>query len=341
MLKHCVIGFSALAFAGAALAQERSHTLKFAHWVPPTHPIHVQAVLPWTKAIEAASGGTLKWTIFPAGQLGKAEDHYDLVRDGIADASWVNPGFNAGRWPVIGAAQIPQIMADTRGGSAAMTEWYQQYASREMGDVKVCFVHSLFPLTFHTKKRITRPEDLKGLKIRPSSAMEAQFIRNFGGAAVPGTFPETRDMLERGVADGTTGVWASLIAFGIHTAVKYHIDMAWTVTPYVIPINKAKYDGFSPAQKKAIDANCNADAARRFASPLYEFEANGLQKLQSMGDKDRVVYKPTAEDLAAWRAGVPAVKAIWAKEVAAKGYDADVVYNDLVERVKKQGAESR
>ena len=81
--------------SGAAPAQDV--TLRLSHWVPPTHPIDAKSLTPWTEAITAASGGTIKFEIVPAGQLGKPEDHYDLARDGIADVAWLNPGINAGR----------------------------------------------------------------------------------------------------------------------------------------------------------------------------------------------------------------------------------------------------
>lgn len=330
-----------VATSGAACAQESTVTLKFAHWVPPAHPIHQRSVGGWTKAVEESSGGTIKWMIFPAGQLGKAEDHYDIAKDGIADAAWINPGFSAGRFPVIGAAQMPQLIADGRTGSAALDDWYKQYAPREMPDVKICLVHTMYPLTFHAKKPIKRPEDLKGLKIRPSSAIEAAYLRSIGASPVPGTFPETRDMLDRGVIDGTTGVWASMIAFGIHKSVLQHIDLPFTVVPYVLAINKSKYDKLSARQKQAIDANCNAESAATFGGHLYDFELDGLKRLLAMGDKGRVVYKPTPDDVEAWRATIPAVKAAWSKEVSAKGYDAEAIFNSLVTKVKERNAQPK
>ena len=108
----------------------------------------------------------------------------------------------------------------------------------------------------------------------------------------------------------------------------------------MLAINKTRYEKLSPRQKKAIDDNCNADAAATFGGYLYDFERDGLRRLIEMGDKDRVVYKPTAEDLAAWRATIPPVKAAWAKEVSAKGFDPDAVFNDLVARVRKVGAQA-
>ena len=37
------------------------------------------------ESIQAATNGTVKVALFPSQQLGKAFDHYDMARDGIAD----------------------------------------------------------------------------------------------------------------------------------------------------------------------------------------------------------------------------------------------------------------
>ena len=42
----------------------------------------------------------------------------------------------------------------------------------------------------YTKKPVRKLEDLKGMKIRPSSSAEATLIRMAGGSAVPGANPQ-------------------------------------------------------------------------------------------------------------------------------------------------------
>ena len=86
------------AAAGSAAAQDKPVELKFAHWLPAQHSLAVTGCIPSAKSVEAASGGSIKVAIFPAQQLGKAPDHYDLARDGIAQMAWINPGYQAGRW---------------------------------------------------------------------------------------------------------------------------------------------------------------------------------------------------------------------------------------------------
>ena len=91
--------------------------------------------------------------IYPAEQLGKAFDHYDMARDGIADMTYINPGYQPGRFPIIGAGELPFLMANAKGGSSAIDAWYRKYAAAEMKDVKFClaFVHD--PGSFHSRTK--------------------------------------------------------------------------------------------------------------------------------------------------------------------------------------------
>ena len=71
--------------------------LKLSSWVPAQHPLN-PSLMAWAEDIKKASGGTITATLFPSEQLGKAFDHYDMARDGIADFAYVNPGYQPGRF---------------------------------------------------------------------------------------------------------------------------------------------------------------------------------------------------------------------------------------------------
>ena len=94
--------------AGTAFAQDKPIELKFSHWVPATHPI-VKSAEEWGQSISKASNGSIKVTIFPAQQLGRAFDHYDMARDGIAELTYANPGYAPGRFPVVSAGELPFV----------------------------------------------------------------------------------------------------------------------------------------------------------------------------------------------------------------------------------------
>src|SRR5208283_4068512 len=91
LFKVCGAAFLGLALGiGAASAEDKTFELKLSHWVPPTHPLN-KAIEEWGADVEKASGGTITYKVFPSQQLGKAFDHYDIARDGIADFVYVNP----------------------------------------------------------------------------------------------------------------------------------------------------------------------------------------------------------------------------------------------------------
>ena len=96
-LKLC--GLAALGLAlglGTASAQDKTFELKLSHWVPPSHPLQ-KAIEQWGDDIQKASNGTITYKVYPSQQLGKAFDHYDMARDGIADVTYVSPGYQPGR----------------------------------------------------------------------------------------------------------------------------------------------------------------------------------------------------------------------------------------------------
>ena len=109
-------------------------------------------------SIEKASNGTIKTAIFPSEQLGKAFDHYDMARDGIADLTYVNPGYQPGRFPIIAVGQMPFTFADAKKGTAALDAWYRKHAATEMKDTHFCFAF------IHDPGDLSRPQEGRGAR---------------------------------------------------------------------------------------------------------------------------------------------------------------------------------
>jgi TRAP-type C4-dicarboxylate transport system substrate-binding protein len=322
--------------AGSALAADQTVQLKLSHWVPAAHPLH-PALQAWAADIEKESGGTIKSTIFPAQQLGKAVDHYDMARDGIADFAYVNPGYQPGRFPIIAAGELPFLMENAKGGSEALDAWYRKYAAKEMKDVHFClaFVHD--PGVFNSRdKKIMVPADINGLKVRPADATIGQFVTLLGGTNVQASAPEARDVLERGVADAITFPWNSLILFGIDKATKYHMDAPLYVTTFVWVMNKAKYEGMSTAQKKVIDDHCTTAWAEKIAAPWADWEAAGRDKIKHEAGHE--VYPITADQLAQWRKAAQPLTAKWAEGAKQAGVDPEKTLAGLKDELAKYKA---
>jgi TRAP-type C4-dicarboxylate transport system substrate-binding protein len=313
--------------AGLAQAQaDKPVMLKLSSWVPAQHPLN-PSLLAWAESLKKASNNTITATLFPSEQLGKAFDHYDMARDGISDFSYVNPGYQPGRFPIMAGASLPFLFSNAKGGTAAIDAWYRQYAAQEMKDVKFCFAFVHDPGTFHARKKIILPSDIKGMKIRPATSTIGQMVTALGGTNVQASAPESRDMLERGVADAITFPWGSIPLFGIDKVVKYHMDVPLYVTPFVWVMNKSKYDALSTAQKKVIDDHCTNDWAAKFASPWADYERAGLEKVKALPGHE--VYKITDAQLSEWKKSAEPLRTKWADDVKKAGGDSDAIWKEL------------
>jgi TRAP-type C4-dicarboxylate transport system substrate-binding protein len=316
-------------------AQDKSVTLRMSSWVPAQHPLN-PALIAWAEDIKKASGGTITATLFPSQQLGKAFDHYDMARDGIADFAYVNPGYQPGRFPVMAGASLPFLFSNGKSGSAAIDAWYRQYAATEMKDVKFCFAFVHDPGTLHSTKKIVMPSDIKNLKVRPATDTVGQMVTVLGGTNVQASAPEARDILERGVADAIAFPWGSLSLFGIDKVVKYHLDTPLYVTPFVWVMNKDKYNAMSVSQKKVIDDHCTSEWAEKVAAPWADFEFGGRAKMAAL--PGHVLTKLTPAQVGAWKKAVAPVEARWAEDVKKAGQDPKAVMDSLEKSLNKYKA---
>jgi TRAP-type C4-dicarboxylate transport system substrate-binding protein len=340
MGRLAVTGLALLGFAltqtSSALAQDKQVQLRFSHWVPTSHPMHVAAVS-WAESIEKASNGSIKVALFPAQQLGKAFDHYNMARDAIADISHVNPGYEPGRFPVVAAVELPFIFSNSKDGSAALDSWYRRYAEREMKDVRYCLSFAHDPGTFHfTKKKVVLPGDISGLKVRPPNAVIASWMRQLGALNVQASAPEIRDVLEKGVAEAAGAPWGSMGLFGIDKVTKYHIDAPFYVSEQVWVLNKEKYASLSAAQKAVMDQHCSSEWALKIATPWADFESGGKDKVKALAGHE--VYPLTPEQLAAWRKSAEPVVAEWEADVRKAGLDPKAILDDLKRTVAQYKA---
>jgi TRAP-type C4-dicarboxylate transport system substrate-binding protein len=336
--KVCAV-FAAIVFAlglGTASAQDKTFELKLSHWLPRSHPLH-KSLEEWGDSIEQDSGGTIKYKIYPAQQLGNALDHYDMARDGIADLGYVNPGYQPGRFPIFDAANLPFMLSNAKAGSGALDDWYRQYATTEMKDVKFCFAGAHDPGSFHSRtKKIVVPSDLAGMKIRPAQASMASLVTELGGTNVQAAAPEVRDILEKGVADAVTFPWGSIILFGVDKVTKYHMAAALYTTGFVWVMNKDTYASMSPSQQKVIDNHCNRDWAEKVAAPWADFEHDGIARLKA--EPDHEVYPLTTSQLDQWKAAAMPVVQAWSTAVRKAGSDPDVVLKDLKAQLAKSNS---
>lgn len=333
---NTTVAVAALLTASVLPATAADVELSLAHWLPPTHPMHSGGISEWVESVNTASDGRIKINIFPAAQLGNAADHYDMTRDGIADIGYVNPGYQAGRFPIYSVIEIPFHVREVDNGSGALHEWYAKYAEIEMPEVKFCLMNPHDPGTIHSAKEIKVPEDIKGKNIRAAHATMARFVSLLGGSSVQVPANEAREAISRGMADAITFPWNSVYIFGIDPVVTYHLDFPFYISNQLLLINRGVYDGMSEENRKVIDDHCTVEWSQKFSAGWAENERSGREKMIDSGT--HTLYAPTDAEIALWReAAVPLVDQ-WKDDVRKAGQDPDPIYNEYRAILEKYGS---
>ncbi|MGE3988954.1 MAG: TRAP transporter substrate-binding protein [Pseudorhodoplanes sp.] len=322
--------------AGVFPPAERNVELKFSHWVPTAHPLH-GTIQSWADSIKRASNGTIDVKVFPAQQLGKALDHYNMARDGIADITFVNPAYEPTRFPIVSRLELPFTATNATAGSVALDAWYRKYAGREMRDVKYCLSFAHDPGTLHTtKKKVVLPSDVRGMKIRPSNAVLARLVTMLGGTNVQASAPEIRGSLEKGASEGVTSPWGSVTLFGIDRVTRFHLDAPLYVSVFNWVIHPATYNALSPAQRAVLDNHCTSEWAERVARPWSDYESSGRSKVRAQPGHD--IYTLSPAQIAEWRRALLPLKAEWEATVRRAGHDPVAIASDLEGELRKRNS---
>lgn len=319
--------------AAPASAQDKPIELKLSHWVGVGHNHHKNVLVPWAKMVEERSKGRLKVTIFPGGVLGKPADHWDMVKDGIADIGWGTHNYTPGRFPLTSAGDLPFIFKTAKGGSRAMWELYQKHLQKEHEGVKVLWVFVHPPAQLHlAKKPVKTLEDLAGMKLRSPGGQVAALVKTLGATPVTMAAPEVYNALERGVVDGTVFPWEAIFGFKLSEVLKHHTVANLYVSTFFITMNQKKYDSLPPDLKKVVDELSGAWGAEFAGAAWDKGEEDGIAAAKKAGAQTHVL---TAEERQRWIQKAKPVEDEWITSVGSKGLPGKQVLADLRELVKR------
>ena len=328
-LALAVVWFS----SGSVTAQDKPIELKFSSWVSTVHGHHTGVMVPWAKMIEEQSGGRLKVTIYPGGTLGKPADHFDLVKNGIADMGFAAPGYTPGRFPLISVTELPLLFKTSKGGSQAVWSLFDKYFKAEFAGVKVLWIWVIPPGHVHTAKKSVRVlEDLAGLKLRVGTPVLATMVKALGSTPVNIAAPETYNALERGVVDGTVFPWEAISSFNLAEVLRYHAVVDLFVAPLVTFMNQKKYDSLPPDLRKVLDDLSGAWGAE-FTGTIWDQNENlGIEAAKKVG---ATIYIVPLEERQRWAARLTALEDEWLASMEAKGLPGRQLLSDLREAIKR------
>lgn len=308
------------AFATAAFAETK---LIMSSWLPPRHPIVVNAIKPWAKEVKKATDGRVSVRVL-AKPAGAPPAHFDMAADGVADITYGLHSFTKdNRFQRSRIGQFSFLGDDAVSGSKAFWNIYagDLDAQAEHKGTKLLglFVHG--PGVFHNNvRKLNTPADIEGLKVRVPGGYIADLASDLGASPLFMPSGEVYETLSRGIIDGVTFTYEALTAFKLLDHVKYSMRVPGGIynTTWFLVMNEGKWNEISAEDQAAIMAISGEAFAERVGQAWNEADDKAIAKINDAGID---IYDASPEMVAAIKEKAAAYESEWAKQASEAGFD--------------------
>lgn len=333
MLKKLMIATALSMIATATVAQER--TIRFSNWLPPIHPITTQILEPWAAEVAKATEGRVVVRFVPA--LGAPPAHFDLVRDGVADAAFSAHSYTPDRFRTVYGMTFPGYANDATSASVAFWRTYKEHFER-LDEFKGVYVVGLWAHgpghIFTRNKPVTSLNDLVGLRLRATGGIVQHMADRLRVVPQFASPTETYELLSRGVVDGILQNADSVFSFNLQDRLSYAYKIdggLYRDTHYVI-LNKAVYDGLSPADRTAID-RVSGEAVAHLAGKAWDrVDHDAWEKMKARG---YTIIEADSKSRAEIGKHGDELRDAWLKRMSAIGVDGEAALATFRKHVAK------
>lgn len=327
---------AAATLSGPAAAQT---TLRMANWLPPSHPLMKDVMVPYAAAIEEATEGRVTVQILDA-PLGPPPAHYEFAVNGIADITYGVHGYTPGRFKTISVAEMPFLGDSAEAVSVAYWRVYDEILSKagEADDTKVLAVFTHGPGEIFTSGiDLSADMPLQGAKIRVGGGIAGDVAAALGAAPVLAPSSKTYELLSGGVADGILFPFESITFFKIDDLLDDGLVVPGGLynTSFFVVMNKGRWESLSDEDKAAIDS-VSGEALARLAGKAWDAaDAAGRAAMEGK------IALATATDaqVAAFAEALEPVIGAKLDEAASTGVDARAALDALKAEIQALEAE--
>jgi TRAP-type C4-dicarboxylate transport system substrate-binding protein len=202
------------------------------------------------------SNNQLTIKMYPAMQLGgKPPELYRQAVQGISDIVFTLPGYTSADFPMMALTELPGTATSADDGTKKLWANFDKFLARDFKETKVLMLWNSDSASLMSKtKPIKTLEDMKGMKIRTPSAAQTAQLEALGATPIDMPAPAIYNNLDRGVIDASMIPMSAGLDFKLIEVARYFtIDAPLGRSPFLVTMNKAKYDGLPANLKKVMD----------------------------------------------------------------------------------------
>ena len=288
----CAILASATGFSSLASAQTK---LKWAHVYETSEPFHKWSV--WAgDEIKKRTNGKYEVQVFPASTLGKEADINQGLTLGSVDIILSGASFAGNTYRPLAVSYFPFIFRDADhllkyAQSDVFKELAKGYDDKSGNHITALNYYGARHVTSSAAKPVTKPEDMKGLKIRvPDAPAYLAFPKALGANATPIAFAEVYLALQNGTVDAQENPLPTIEAKKFFEVQK-NISLTGHIIDSLLTITSGQLWGKLSADEKKIFSDVMQEAAEKTGREIIASEVRLAEEFKKKGNNVITVDK--------------------------------------------------
>ncbi|MDM0074016.1 DctP family TRAP transporter solute-binding subunit [Variovorax sp. J2P1-59] len=302
---------AAMLVAFGASQAHAEKVLKYAHFQPAKNdqPKHV-AALAFKEHVEKATNGSIKVEIYPAGQLGTAQQMMEGLRLGSVELAVVHDGGIPGVYKTFNIFGLPYLFNDHAHAYAVLDGPFGKELAEDMrkktGIRLMAYADNGIRHFTNSKHPIKAPDDMKGLKMRVQpSPVFVKLVEALGGSPTAIDWGELPAALAQGTADGQENGVTNILAASLYQHQKYVTLDGHVYSLHAYLVSDRFYNSLTPTEKKAVDEG--VEKAKKIHRDMTREQDLSAKKV--LGEKGMTVTELSAAEVDRFRkASQPAVR---------------------------------
>ena len=288
----CAIAALAMGAAGFASAQTK---LKWAHVYETSEPFHKYSV--WAaEEIKKRTNGRYDIQVFPASSLGKEADVNQGLTLGTVDMVLTGASFAGRSYPPLAVSYFPFIFRDAEhqlayAKSDVFKELAKGYDDKTGNHITALNYYGARHVTSSAAKPVSKPEDMKGLKIRvPDAPAYLAFPKSLGANATPIAFAEVYLALQNNTVDAQENPLPTIEAKKFYEVQK-NISLTGHIVDSLLTVVSGNLWNKLNAEDKKIFESVMQEAAEKTGREIIASETRLVEEFKKKGNNVITVDK--------------------------------------------------
>jgi len=322
-----------VAFAGAALAQDKPVEFRYTTGAPPNTP-WVMQLDRFVKDVDEESKGKIKINPFINAQLGNEQDTMQQTARGRIDLGGFSVAAAAALVPELSLTSLPFYFDSAQQQDCVYDQLipYTTNALAQKGVVFLGWTH-VGSVNMVGKKPFKAPAEVKGLKARSApTKTAAAFWVALGANPTPLGITEWASAHQTGLVDVSDAPVTYYVPSGLGKIAPVYTRTNHVDSGGIVVMSKAVYDKLTADQRNALQAAVARRSAAQLRGEIRGFEEKILELHLKNGGQ---IVTLTPAERAQWQ---KVLQPTWPEIVKAVGGNADAFFKLMEEAKKKCGA---